>query len=481
MIKMNKIICNLLLLVFTTSLSAQEIFSLDSCRSMALENNKSLRMAQEEINAAEYNKKSAFANYLPSLGVSGTYLHNTKDIALVSEQQLAKIGETFANIGGSVGQLVQAGLIKPELAQALQPMLGELGHLPDALKEATTLDIRNMFVGMATITQPIYQGGKIVAYNNITKYASDIAKNMKESEVKDVLYKVDQAYWQVVSLVAKRKMAESYLNLLESLTKDVSDMYEVGVATRSDELTVSVKLNEANVALTKVNDGLVLSKMLLAQLCGLPISTDYILADESQNIKLSPYSSTFDIDDVFKYRPEIRSLELATQIYKNKEKVALSEMLPHAGFIANYAVTNPHVFDGFQKKFSGMFSFGVNVSVPVWNWGKDYYKVKAARAEMRKAVYKLEEAKESVELQVNQAAFKINEANKTLMMCVSNVDKAKENLNNAEEGYKEGVLTTQNVLEAQTAWLKAESDKIDAEINVKLTEVYMNKVTGTKN
>ena len=311
MIKMNKIICSLLLIFFTTSLSAQVTFSLDSCRSMALENNKSLKMAQEEINAAEYNKKSAFANYLPSVGISGTYLHNSKDIALVSEDQLGAIGGALSNVGTSVGQLAQGGLISPELAHALQPMMGELGSLPEKLKDATTLDIRNMFVGTVTITQPIYMGGKIVAYNNITKYASEIAKNMKESEVKDILYKVDQTYWQVVSLVSKKKMAESYVELLESLSRDVKDMYEVGVATKSDELTVAVKLNEANVALTKVNDGLVLSKMLLAQHCGLPINTDFNLADESKNIKLSSFTPSFNIDDVYKYRPEIRSLELA--------------------------------------------------------------------------------------------------------------------------------------------------------------------------
>ena len=479
MIKMNKVICSLLLLIFTTSVSAQAIYSLDSCRTMALENNKSLKMAEEEIEAAGYNKKSAFANYLPSLKVSGTYLHNTKEIALVSESQLSAIGSSLSNVGNTVGGLV--GSISPTLGGALAPALESLNGIPDALREATTLDIHNMFVGMATITQPIYMGGKIVAYNNITKYASEIAIKMKESEVKDILYKVDHTYWQVVALIAKKEMAESYVELLQNLTRDVDDMYEVGVATKSDQLTVAVKLNEAEIALTKVKDGLALSRMLLAQLCGLPIESQFSLEDESKEITLSGRHHNVNMETVFKMRPEICALELATGIYKNKEKVALSEMLPHAAFIANYAVTNPHVFDGFQKKFSGMCSFGVNVSIPIWNWGKDYYKVKAAKAEFRKANYKLEEAKESVELQVNQASFKVNEANKTLMMATANLDKAQENLNNAKEGYKEGVLTTQNVLESQTAWLKAESEKIDAQVNVKLTEVYLKKVTGSKN
>ena len=71
--------------------------------------------------------------------------------------------------------------------------------------------------------------------------------------------------------------------------------------------------------------------------------------------------------------------------------------------------------------------------------------------------------KEKIELQVSQAAFKTSEAYRTYKMAVKNLEKADENLRNAQLGFQEGVLTTTNVLEAQTAWLEAQSEKIDAE------------------
>ena len=131
---MNKIICSLLFVIFSfsLSLSAQSVYSLDSCRSMALENNKSLKMAEQEIEAANYNKKSAFANYLPSLGVSGTYLHNTKDIALVSESQLAGIGNSLSSMGNTIGSLV--GSISPTFGGSLASSLQGLNEFPDALR-----------------------------------------------------------------------------------------------------------------------------------------------------------------------------------------------------------------------------------------------------------------------------------------------------------------------------------------------------------
>ena len=60
-----------------------------------------------------------------------------------------------------------------------------------------------------------------------------------------------------------------------------------------------------------------------------------------------------------------------------------------------------------------------------------------------------------------------------------NLEKAEENLRYATLGFKEGVIATSNVLEAQTAWLSAQSEKIDAQIDVKLTEIYLKKSLGT--
>ena len=91
----------------------------------------------------------------------------------------------------------------------------------------------------------------------------------------------------------------------------------------------------------------------------------------------------------------------------------------------------------------------------------------------------LEEAKEKIELQVSQASYKTAEAAKTLRTTESNLSKADENLRQAQLGYKEGVMTLDNVMAAQTAWLKANSENIDAEIDVQLCNVYLSKVTGT--
>ena len=267
---------------------------------------------------------------------------------------------------------------------------------------------------------------------------------------------------------------------LQKLDSDVDKMIAEGVATKADGLSIKVKVNEAEMTLTKVTDGLSLAQMLLCQLCGLDLSTPVMLTDEQKEdlAPTTPENGAIDINNVYATRPEVRSLELATQIYKQKVNVTRSEYLPSIALMGSYMATNPSVFNSFEKKFKGMWNVGVMVSVPIWHWGEGFYKVKAAKSEARIAQYQLDDAKEKIELQVNQSAFQVNEAAKKLTMAEKNLEKANENLRYATLGFEEGVIPASNVLEAHTAWLSAQSEKIDAQIDVKLTEIYLRKATG---
>nr|WP_302828955.1 TolC family protein [uncultured Bacteroides sp.] len=489
---MKKFFCFIWLTCLTLPMVAQEVLSLDSCRALAIANNKELLISQEKINAAHYQKKAAFTNYLPNISASGGYMRNQKEFSLLSDAQKGALGSVGTQVSGALQNGIQGMLTQhPELMQnpqfmAILQSLGSadiatpLNGLGQSLVDAFRTDTRNMYAGALTLTQPLYMGGKIRAYNKITKYAEELARQQHNTGMQEVILSTDQAYWQVVSLASKKKLAEGYLELLQKLESDVDKMIAEGVATKADGLSVKVKVNEAEMTLTKVNDGLSLAKMLLCQLCGLDLSSSITLADEKKDdLRTVPVAEkNIDINNVYATRPEVRSLELATQIYKQKVNVTRAEFLPSVALMGNYMATNPSVFNSFEKKFKGMWNVGVMVSVPIWHWGEGIYKVKAAKSEARIAQYQLDNAKEKIELQVNQSAFKVNEAAKTLIMAEKNLEKADENLRYATLGFEEGVIPASNVLEAHTAWLSAQSEKIDAQIDVKLTEIYLKKATG---
>ena len=485
---MKKLFLLTILLSMTFIVKGQTLLSLDSCRALTLANNKDLLISNEKINAAHYERKAAFTNYLPNFSATGTYMRNQKEFSLLNKDQKAALSGLGTNLAGPIQQAAtQIATAHPELAPLISSLSGELGavlpaldQVGNSLVDALRTDTRNVYAGAITLTQPLYMGGKIRAYNKITKYAEELAQQQHQGGMQEVIMSTDQAYWQVISLVNKKKLAEGYLKLLQQLDSDVEKMIAEGVATKADGLSVRVKVNEAEMTLTKVEDGLSLARMLLCQLCGIDLSSPITLADEDmEDISLLTTDTHFDMSTAYANRPEIRSLELATQIYKQKVNVTRAEHLPSIALMGNYMVTNPSVFNSFENKFKGMWNVGVMVQIPIWHWGEGIYKTRAAKSEVRIAQYQLQDAREKIELQVNQAAFKVNEAGKKLVMSTKNMEKAEENLRYATLGFKEGVIATSNVLEAQTAWLSAQSEKIDAQIDVKLTEIYLKKSLGT--
>lgn len=463
-------------LLLTPSAKAQ--VSLDSCRNMALRNNKTIKMAEEGVKGAGYQRKSAFAAYLPGIDFTGGYTYNQQQIELLGED--AKL--PTMSFDPATQQFKYNIVTMPDGTPVKDPATGsvipsEVAVIP---KEAMSYDTHNVFAGAVTLTQPIFMGGMIKAMNDITKYAENIAVATKNAAAQDVVYGVDQAYWTVVSLREKQKLAKSYVNLVDSLHHSVELMVKEGVATKADLLTVSVKLNEAKIALTKVSNGLTLSRMALAQICGLPVHTDMRLEDEMSDeitTPLAPHS--FNMEDVYARRNDLEVVRQSINALGSHEKLTMGAMLPKVAAFGAYSFSNPNVNHGFEKRFGGGFSVGATLTIPIWHWGQNYNRYRAAKAATNAQRLMLEDLEEKVDLQVSQAKFSYDEAIKTYEMTQENMSSAIENLRSAELAYREGMMTTDDVIAAQTAWLSANSERIDAQIAIRLCDVYLSKVLGT--
>lgn len=473
---MKELLVFIVLLVSVSGVFGQGVMSLEDCRQLAIENNKKLKVADEQIKSAQAKRQEAFTKYLPGIDATGAYMRNQKEINLLSEDAHLPVG-TMGQDGKWTLRPDQI-MLGPDGAPVMnngQYVPKDYALLP---KDAMTVDGRNTAFLQVGLTQPIFMGGKIRAYNQLAGLSEKLAVSGREQELQNIIQETDEAYWQIVSLVNRRQLAEKYVETLQKFAHDIDLMYETGVSTKADMLSVKVKLNQAEMTLLRVDDGLSLSRMALNQICGLPIDTILTLKEELLNVIPVAETPTISLEQIFINRPEINSLTLATDIYKKKERIARSAYLPTVAFMANYFAMTPSFFDGISNKFDGMWSVGIGVKAPIFHWGASRKSVQSARAETSIMNFKLEEAKEKIELQVNQARFKIKEAFRKLKVAEANQSKADENLKYAKLGFQEGTIPVSNVLEAQTAWLSAHSDVIDTQIEMKLCEVYLQKAYG---
>ena len=492
--------------LFITPAMAQQLLTLDSCRAMALRNNKQVSADQLKQQVAANLRRSARTKYLPHVSALGTYQWTSEELSLLNDEQktsLSNLGTTMAGpmqtLGtglqtqlGQLGQMLgqmgmpmdafqqMAGQMQQQMGQTMTGVTGLLNTEGQKIVDAFRTDTRNIFAGSIVVTQPLFLGGSIVALNRMADLNEQLAGNRAEAGRQAVIYGTDQVYWQVVSLKHKKRLAESFLEVVKKLDDDVQKMITEGVATRSEGLSVSVKVSEAEMAVQQVDDGLTLSKMLLCQMIGLPMNEPITLADEdSEQIVTSvALPAQPAVEQAMTQRPELKMLENTVEMAHQATNILKAANLPQLALTGGYAVSNPNVLNGFEKKFAGFWNVGVLLRIPIWNWGDNMYKVRASKGAAAIASLELEEAREKIELQVNQTSFKVTEAQKRLAMAQANIAKAEENLRTANVGFREGVINATTVMEAQTAWLQGQSQKIDAEISVRLAQVDLEKAMG---
>lgn len=296
---MRKIVSAMLLWSAMLPVAAQQPLSLDSCRALALRNNKQVNAAKFKQEIALALRKAAKTKYLPKVDAVGGYQYFSESISLLSKDQKDALnhlgtGVTAAaggNLSGFISNLVAQGVISPSAAsqisnvfnQVSSPIAGLGNQIGQDIVNRLETNTHHIWGGAVVVRQPLYMGGAITALNRMAELNESVAENDANAKRQATLYSVDQAYWLVVSLKQKQQLANSYLALVQKLSDDVQKMFKEGVATKADGLKVDVRVNEAEMQVTQVEDGLALAKMLLCQLCGLPLEERVSLVDEQQS------------------------------------------------------------------------------------------------------------------------------------------------------------------------------------------------------
>ena len=436
-------------LSFAGQARAQRVLTLDSCRSLAKEHSRTLQQKDEEIKAAHAKKQQVMTNFFPQVAARGVYLHMQKELHLIDWD-------------------------KP---------LGHLNFLiPERLRHLGTVDLRNLWVGNVTAIQPLFLGGKIISGYKMASLAERLQGELRQTAETEVETKLDETYWQVISLRSKERLLDQLVRLLEQTVKDVDASIDAGVATKADGLSVRTKLSEAEVKRSQVVNGLELSRMLLADLCGLSEDEPFTLAEEGhlQELLLStqtaPIARDEDTEAAIERRAEIRSLRLVDSIYSKRVNMESASLFPKLYGVASYSTTNPNSFQGQKKEFGGQYYLGLMLEVPISDLFSGTFKRRQAKAEHRVKQLELAEARSKINLQIKQALRTADDARRAYTTALSAVKMAEENMRYAKAGYDEGVIPLLNYTMAQTAWMSAQDSLIDAQIRVLLTESKLKKI-----
>lgn len=455
-------------------------YTLQQCRDLALTSGTSARSQEEAQLAAKYNRQAALAAMFPRITVNAAYLWNNADIHFLPNQMSLPFGTVTVNPDGT-SSFVWSGE-NTNLSQPIRNLETSVGQrIADTYQQLynnLSPDLSQIFVAHVGITQPIYVGGRLIQLYKIAKATENIAAIESETKHDETIYAVDEAYWRVVSVAKKKELAEQYYNLLVKLETDVIEAVDAGLATQSDLLQVVTKRGEAEVKKLQAENGLTLSHMALAQLCGLSMATAFQL-DESGLEELSLPVDSVNTETAVANRKELQMLQETEKIAKSNAMIAAAGLQPNIVASAGYMYTNPNVENGFSNQWDskGYFTAGVVVNVPIAH-ADDILRYKAAKHAANAVALKTEETRELLTLQITQSNQKLTEAQQKIALARLTQNNAAEVLRMAEASFDAGLITASELMQAQTAWLAAASDLVDAQIEAKTTETQLRKYLG---
>ena len=390
--------------------TADKSYTLEQCRTMALEHNIKMKNAKNNLAGAEQTRKEAFTNYFPTVSATG--------------------------MGYNANE--------PAATMALAPGM-ELALL------------KNGLVGGVTAVQPVFTGGQIINGNKLAKVGVEVSKlQLKQSE-NEVNLTAEQYYWQVITLKEKQHTLATVDTMLNRLLKDVSAAVDAGVTTRNDLLQVQLKKNE--IACTRINldNGLSLSKRVLAQYMGVE-GTDFELVSDISMEELPAFSPDMQRNHsvALIHTPEYNLLEKNVEANKLQQKLSVGKNMPTVGVGAGYMYHN--LLDR-DESFGLVFA---SVSVPLSGWWGGSHAIKRQKLQVKNAENELTDKSELLVIRMQQIWNDLENAYKQLGIAHNSIEQATENLRLNNDYYQAGTTNMSDLLKAQSLYQQSKDRYVDA-------------------
>lgn len=432
----------------TVGIAAQDTLSLDQCRTMALQYNKEVTAAQKYTENAQYTAKSYRSNYFPNITASATGLYSTAD------------GD-FSVEGGNLPTFSADGTQD-----------GGFAYFPGMDLE---YEVGTVLSAGLTLEQPIYMGGKISAAYKMATLGLDAARAQEKLTRCEVVVTVEQAYANVVKAKEMNIVAQKYNTLLTELQRNVESAYNHGMKPQTDVLKVRVKLNESQIAVRKAENALRLAKMNLCHIIGLSLDTDINVDDNFAMPEVQP--SETDSADILA-RPEYEMLDYQLAAAEQQVKLIRADALPQVGLQGSYNYNYGIEVNDNTLLNSGNFMVLLNVSIPLFHFGQNSNKTKAAKAQMEQTTIERENLTEQMQLELTQAINNLDEAMLEVQLADNSLQEADENLRISGRQYDAGMQTLADHLEAQAMWQQTYQTKVEAQYQLTIAYTQFRKAAG---
>lgn len=419
------------------------ILSLEECKKLAFENNFNMKNANDKIEASKQLSRQAFTNYFPNISAAGfTYWTNRGALQYTLDIPLGQLG------------------------------LGNLG-----LGDNFTYDIELLKRGTAAginLVQPIFMGGRIVNGNKLAHVGEEVSQLEQQRTHNEISYKVEEYYWKLATLNAKKGTLSDVIEMLDTLTAYVQSYVDAGVTTMNELLQVKLKRNQMQSNMVDLDNGINLVKMALAQTLGEGpnANIDVNPSPLNEEVPTMPLDLYVEPEKALLNTPDYRLLNSAVKASELQERIAVGENLPTVAGGAGYFYE--HLL-GQNHNFGALY---ITVAIPITDWWGGSHAIKKRKIEKRIAENTREDMSQMLIINMTNCWNDIKAARDKITIAIESISQSKENLRLNKAYYEAGIVTLTDLLEAQTLYKNSSDEYIEAYGNFMLKTLQYKQATG---
>jgi len=408
----------------------ENILSLEGALDSALTNNTVIKEATQRYLAAQEEKKSARADFLPKLSASYSYT-NLQD-------------QPFSMFNGMKIPLSSEELYKWNL----------------------------------TAIQPLFTGFALITRYEMARYGVDLSKTYQTLAMMDVTKQVREAYFTALLAEKFFGVAEEAVRNLESHARDAERFYKEGMIAYNDLLKSKVALANAvqNRDRAKANADMAVSSLNTV------LRFDINRATRLEDIHDVPELS-FDIatllQEATSNRPELQALRIALKNMESAVKLAQSAYYPSVFLVGNYERTGDNP-EASNNEYTNDHNASVTLQAQwrFFEWGKTRAEVSRYSHEKLALMEKITAVEDGIRMEVKNAFLDTNVSKKNIATARESLDQAQENYRLTNLQYQQQITTSTEVLDARTYLSQAQMNYYGALYGYMISTARLDRAVG---
>jgi outer membrane protein TolC len=416
--------------------------TLEEAQQLALQNNRALKLARLKVDEAGHRREGARSDYFPKLLGTANYLYFSE-----------RLGTTIT--AGDLG----LGMLPPPFPSIPIPI---------------NLVKQNMFLGGATLAQPITQLYKVQQGVKVASSEREIAKAQSAGREDEVHYAVEQIYYGLLIAQRQRTAAEAKVGAAEELFKDAQNAVETGNALPVASIGRHAGLLEARQSLLAARDLVSDYSEALNVLIGIPATTELTLSEPERPV-FNLASADEAVRAALDHSPEVQEARETVQKARAAKQAALADYIPDVTAMVQYfhqagVPTLPNDFG----------AVGGSLTYTLFDFGKRRELVRERGTVVAQAEENLKRIEENVEQNIRKSYRNVQRALEMVNVAREAVELRKESERLTRDQVELGLALKSALLDAQASHVAAESELLRAEAGWRLAWAELRKQAGLR-